>query len=433
MSRDERRFSEDPPNSPRTAFQRDCDRILYCSAFRRLANITQVVAADQGYIFHNRLTHALKVAQIGRRLAEKLTATPAAVEMAKSLGGLDPDVVEAAGLAHDLGHPPFGHLAEITLDQLVRGKNVAGGYEGNAQSFRIVTKLAIRTEEQVGLNLTRATLNAILKYPWMRSAEGPKSRKWSVYQSEEDDFVWAREGLHGDERKTLEAEIMDYADDIAYSVFDMEDFYRAGKIPLDQLVTSSPPTAEVNRFLSEVFERWQREGRGVADTEPFQKAFADVAQFFPDRPYSGTRSERAFLRDMTSLFVGRYMNEIALHEPTNAAERRVVISPAHQREIKMMKELTWHYVITNPSLGTQQHGYTVVIEELFAALLGAGKAGQLNLFPPSVQELLQPGPNDAQLVRIVADLIASMNEQQALGLYQRLKGISIGSFFTAIY
>ena len=125
--REERRYAEDEPASPRTAAQRDRDRLLYSSAFRRLANVTQVVAADQGYVFHNRLTHTLKVAQIARRLAEKINSEPETAKLAHSLGGLDADVAEAAGLAHDLGHPPFGHLAETALDELIVNAGVAGG------------------------------------------------------------------------------------------------------------------------------------------------------------------------------------------------------------------------------------------------------------------------------------------------------------------
>ena len=124
--RNARFFGDDKGTSPRTPAQRDRDRILYASAFRRLANVTQVVAADHGYVFHNRLTHTLKVAQIGRRLAEKINSKARTRKLAQNLGGLDPDVVEAAGLAHDLGHPPFGHLAEKFWTLLLSNKGSQG-------------------------------------------------------------------------------------------------------------------------------------------------------------------------------------------------------------------------------------------------------------------------------------------------------------------
>lgn len=166
----------------RNPFQRDRDRVLYSPEFRRLSGVTQVASASEGDFFHNRLTHSLKVAQVGRRLAERLLKEyPAEIE---ALGGLDPDVVETAGLAHDLGHPPFGHDGEEVICLAVDGLGQKDGFEGNAQSFRIVTRLAAHTDNiqdldsvqgpdlYTGLNLTRATLNAILKYPWLRGNSG---------------------------------------------------------------------------------------------------------------------------------------------------------------------------------------------------------------------------------------------------------------------
>src|SRR5271170_455642 len=146
----------------RTEFQRDRDSILYSSALQRLSTTTQVVSGEQGRVFHNRLTHSLQVAQVGRRLAEKLKLKQPDLA---TLYRLNEDVVEAACLAHDLGHPPFGHLAETALNKLARKSRGIQGFEGNAQSFRIVTVLAFRSEKFEGLNLTRQTLRAILKYP----------------------------------------------------------------------------------------------------------------------------------------------------------------------------------------------------------------------------------------------------------------------------
>jgi dGTPase len=192
------RLHDNTPNSSgdyRTAAQRDRDRILYSSSFRRLAEVTQVVAANSGYVFHNRLTHSLQVAQVGRRIAENLNK-----RQPETRDYIDPDVVEAACLAHDLGHPPFGHIAEQILNQ--RTKKF-GGFEGNAQSFRIVTKLASRSPDYGGLDLTAATLAAILKYPWLRGRNAAKPSKWGAYSSEARDFriclqaFAARKRAHG--------------------------------------------------------------------------------------------------------------------------------------------------------------------------------------------------------------------------------------------
>jgi dGTPase len=194
----------------RTGSQRDRDRILYSAPFARLAEITQVVSPEFGYVFHNRLTHSLKVGQIARRISERcLREQPNEA----SLLGVDPDSAEAAGLAHDLGHPPFGHIAEYELDRLLRNSGLTDGYEGNAQSFRIVTRLAASDARDdtdnpiMGLNLTHRTLNGILKYPWP-SGSPHSPRKWGYYDSERDIFEWVRRGQRQLERHAI-AEIMD--------------------------------------------------------------------------------------------------------------------------------------------------------------------------------------------------------------------------------
>ncbi len=207
-------------------------------AFRRLAGVTQVAGPREGHIVHTRLTHTLEVAQIARRLAENLVR--AQPDLVVQHGGIDADVVESAALAHDLGHPPFGHVAEKELDRLVVEAGVSEGYEGNAQSFRIITKLAFHGEGGLsglpGLDLTRASLRAILKYPWKRAEQGYHSKKWGLYSSEIEDFAFATEGADGSEIPCLEAQLMTWADDIAYAVHDTEDFYRAGLIPLERLL-----------------------------------------------------------------------------------------------------------------------------------------------------------------------------------------------------
>ncbi|BAZ45400.1 dGTP triphosphohydrolase [Chondrocystis sp. NIES-4102] len=176
--RQHRPFSDqgNKPGDQRQSFQVDRDReaypsgkrILYSSAFRRLAHITQVVTPQEGHVFHNRLTHSLKVAQVARRLAERLAQDQP--EVAAALGGIDPDVVEATALSHDLGHS-----AEEELDACAKKAGLADGFEGNAQSFRILTRLAIHRLDYYGLNLTKATLNAVLKYPWLRLATPARS------------------------------------------------------------------------------------------------------------------------------------------------------------------------------------------------------------------------------------------------------------------
>lgn len=434
--RDERYYSNDRGSDQRTPFQRDRDRILYTSAFRRLAWVTQVVSASEGEPFHNRLTHTLEVAQIGRRLAEHLLQEQS--EEAQAVGGLSPDVVEAAALAHDLGHPPFGHTVEKELDRLMRDDGVDDGFEGNAQSFRIVTKLATRHLELPGLNLTRATLNAILKYPWLRQADLPERRgKWGAYASEGREFDWVREEETQEGRKSAEAELMDFADDIAYAIHDVEDFFRTGLIPLDRLVHHD---SEVDKFLDGAFSSLERKGRHI----DFEKgactdAFRQLLGTLPiTEPYAGTSQHRARLRTMTAGLVGRYIRAIQLQVPSEASDRRVNIEKQAAIELFVLKQLTWHYVIENAALATQQHGQRHIIGRLFEIFNDAAELKEFDIFPASFRErmerLIEDGKYDAkdERVRIIADLLSGMTEHQVIAIHQRLTGVSLGTVMDSI-
>jgi dGTPase len=424
--RDDRLHPKDKPSDQRQPGQRDRDRILYTSAFRRLAGVTQVVAPTEGLIFHNRLTHTLEVGQIGRRLAEKLiTEQPQLLDV---VGGIDPDVVEAAALAHDLGHPPFGHVVEEELNYLVTQNGVLDGFEGNAQSFRIVTKLACRHEGFEGLNLTRATLNAILKYPWVRS---PGKKKWGAYHTEGKEFSWARELLPHDEHKSAEAEIMDWADDVAYSVHDVEDFYRAGLIPLDRLIIDQE---ERQRFHEKATAHlrdtpiYQQHGH-----DQLQKTFDKLVTLFPiNEPYNGALRQRSLLRSWTAGLVGRYINALRVSDPAANLGKRVEISPNEEIEVTMLKQLTWHYVIDNPALDTQQYGQRRVVRDLYNIYLDASTGSGRQIFPKSYQERLTFSTSPQETIRVIADLLASMTEQQLLNMHKRLTGISLGSVLDAI-
>jgi dGTPase len=352
INRYDRRSGRSGSGDSRSAAQRDRDRLLYTSAFQRLAEVTQVISPGEGHVFHNRLTHSLKVAQVARRLAEKLLSQQPTD--ADALGGIDPDVVEAAALAHDIGHPPFGHIAEEMLEKLVTDAGEKDGFEGNAQSFRIVTKLAVRPQDAIlGLDLTRATLNALLKYPWLKG-RGPKKNKWGAYTSEQPEFLWARElAAAGDCRKSAEAELMDWADDVTYAVHDASDFYCAGLMPLDRL--ASRDDSERKRFFDEVFHRLG------ADLEfrrwELEEAFTKLVAWMPfDQKFVGTKKQRAKVHTMSGFFIDRYVGSVALRVPNNSSETTILIDIEHQKEVFMLKQLTWHYVILNPALGAQQFG-----------------------------------------------------------------------------
>ena len=386
------------------------------------------MAAETGHVFHNRLTHSLQVAQVGRRLAERLQSKfPGEIE---SSTGLDPDVVEAACLAHDLGHPPFGHTAEEELNRLTEA---IGGFEGNAQSFRIVTKLAFRKKSVQGLDLTRATLAALLKYPWLRGENKKKEGKWGAYGSETDDFDFARAIDPEHLKRTIEAELMDWADDVTYAVHDMEDFYRSGRIPLHAL-TSESDGREREYFFRNTFERLLEKDSQASDRRSAREnAFEGLVEYFSmDRPYSGIESQRAALRNLSGVLINRYITAVKL-EVVNG-KCRLLIDQNYLDEILMLKELTWTYVIQAPSLASQQHGQRKIIQNLFfeyctAAIGDTDKKVKkhLEIFPPHYQERLQAASSDGEKKRICVDLIGGMTEKQAVATHLRLTGTALGS------
>jgi dGTPase len=323
-------------SAARTPFERDRARVLHSTALRRLAAKTQVVGVGEDDFPRTRLTHSLECAQIGRELAGRL--------------GADRDLVDAACLAHDLGHPPFGHNGESALNLAAAD---IGGFEGNAQSLRELTRLEIKIPG-AGLNLTRATLDATTKYPWSR-ADAPASGKFGVYEDDLDVFRWLREGAPAG-RRCLEAQIMDWADDVAYSVHDLEDGVHAGLIDLaalddpgrrrdlvectratygpvtgaelDELrrqpwwvesaITTPAAVAALKRMASELTARFcaaaveatrQRYGNG-----PLTRYSADLV--VPD----SVRAECALLKGVTALFV---MSRPGAHD-VQARQREIV-------------------------------------------------------------------------------------------------------------
>ncbi len=415
----QRLYSERRPHD-RTEAERDHDRILYTSAFQRLAGITQIAAPESGLTVHNRLTHTLKVAQVARRLAKRL-----------GLSADRQEVAAAAALAHDLGHPPFGHLGEDALNQRAQAW---GGFEGNAQSFRIVTFLALRSGDYRGLNLTRRTLAAILKYPWAQDpADESKRHKWGTYESERRFFEFARAGCEQDQR-SLEAAVVDWSDEVTYAVHDLEDFFRLGLIPLEQLAAAED--TERRRLIGELCERpgeLQAKFRLAGLTEQnlvdaFERLFvAASAPFGLIEPYRGGRRDRTNLREQSSYLIGRFINAASRHG------ERLEIAAEQRAEVAVLKEVAWFYVITDPSLATIHHGQAKLIRELhdiyIAAATDPGSEGKL--FPLPQRDLLELIDSESGANRVATDFVAGLTEEMAYELYRRLTGISRGSIIDA--
>jgi dGTPase len=433
--RREDRLSGERQLDQRSTFQRDRDRILYAGVFRRLVGVTQVVSPSEGEVFHNRLTHTLKVAQVARRIAEMFQRRTRDANRIEGWGGLDPEVVEAAAMAHDLGHPPFGHIAEDELNKLVTPLAGAGGYEGNAQSFRIITRLAVRrVDTEGGLDLTRAVLDATLKYPCLPRAG---LKKYGAYRDDLAAFEFAR-GLHAqdDPAQSLEAEIMDWADDITYSVHDTEDFYRAGLIPLDVLAGNEE---ERRRFLNYAIKVQQQANKPFAESaEELNFIFTRFWEWLPWEKYVGKRSQRGALAQFVSKTVSDYVQATRLRSSRGDDGKALDVPQEYRTQVVLLKLLTRYYVIDNPSLAGHQYGQRKVIRTLFEIYLDSAVKGAWILFPPQFREeaesvLREVGDvTPARCARLVADTIASMTDQQALRLYHRLTGLSQGSVLDPI-
>jgi dGTPase len=430
----------------RSPFERDRDLVLYSSAFRRLLSVTQVVSASAGYVFHTRLTHSLQVAQVGRRLAEKLLKKQSHLAVKR----IDPDRVEAACLAHDIGHPPFGHLAEKILDSEALS---FGGFEGNAQSFRIVTELSVTSLSYPGLNLTRGTLQALLKYPWTHSRRpidhaDPTGRKpkWGVYDCDAKTLGKITGLKHGGPfPKSVEAEIMDWADDVTYSVHDVEDFFRAGLIPLHllksyELGSGKAPRdprrterKERVRFFQYVVGNEKKDAvlKGLT-AEQLAEIFDNLlafAHFRFEQPYEGSREDHAYLRRFTSRLINRFINALTLGEPDKTQSVVIKRELLPQQEIAILKQLTWCYVIDAPALAMQREAQTKIITRLFNVFHTEAHAKvPSGVLPIYYRDLLKHQRlTGREKSRAAVDLVAGMTESQAIAVYQRLEGITLDS------
>ena len=406
-----------PADDYRSPAAHDFDRILYSSAYRRLAGVTQVVAVGEMQLFHNRMTHTQKVAQLSRRIAQYLNWDPRneAARARLEDGRVDVDAAEAAGLAHDLGHPPFGHIAEQTLNRLCKDVD---GYEGNAQSFRIVSKLSIR-KTGPNLQLSRRTLDGILKYPWTsQTKRANDTGKWGAYQTESELFGQVRRPWKRSSQKSIEAEIMDWADDITYAVHDLEDFYRAGFINLRRL--KDDPV-----FRREFVARALRD-REDWDLEETEELFKGLFFFIPPKleDYAGTIQDRRNVSRLGSVFIDRYVTNTTL-----APDGTLRVDDDYQKEIHLLKQLTWQFVINDPALASLQQGQVRVIEELYGGLRSwvVAEADRQRL-PTRLRDLITASGSekyaseDARIARCLADYIASLTEDQALDLHGRLYG-----------
>ena len=393
---------KDPPAEHRRGpFVRDRARVLHSSALRRLAAKTQVVGVGVGDFPRTRLTHSLECAQIGREFGAEL--------------GCDPDLVDAACLAHDLGHPPFGHNGEVALAGIASG---CGGFEGNAQSLRLLTRLEAKVAG-AGLNLTRATLDGCVKYPWgaplHQTATGPPA-KFGYYADDAVAYRWIREQAP-DGKLCIEAQVMDWADDVAYSVHDLEDGLQAGHITLRALRGAAERAA-----VTDLATRYSP--RGTTEVELEEVFDGLLALPFWPKSYDGGPAALAALKHLTSELIGRFCGS-AQEATLKAAEGRFpltryaadLVVPRQQRlECALLKAVTAHFVMSRKGVAVRQ----AAERELITALAAAVRAGA----PDTLDPLLRPGylaaDSDQARLRVVVDQIASLTDTSAIAWHDRL-------------
>ncbi len=395
--RDQQRWAPEPAKRrDRTAFERDRARVLHSSALRRLAAKTQVADPGADDFLRTRLTHSLECGQIGRELGKSL--------------GCDPDLLETACLSHDIGHPPFGHNGEFALDIAAQP---CGGFEGNAQSLRILTRLEPKSfapdGRSVGLNLTRASLDAAMKYPWTRVA----GAKFGIYDDDQEVARWVRDGAPAG-RTCFEAQVMDLADDIAYSVHDLEDSLVAGPVSLEMLADPAE-----RRDVSEVAVKLYADD---ADPAEIEECFDDLlAQPYWPRAYDGTQRTLAALKHLTSWLIGRFCvaAETATRDafgpgPLTRYAATLIVPRATRLEVAALKAVTAHYVWISHEV-TRARQREVVLE-LADALADRAPDGLDPLFAAMYAE----AASEPARLRVIVDQIASLTDTSALARHGRL-------------
>ncbi|WP_255319794.1 anti-phage deoxyguanosine triphosphatase [uncultured Paenibacillus sp.] len=394
----------------RDDFERDYSRVVHSAAFRRLQSKTQVIGVGEGDFHRTRLTHSMEVAQIARGIVLSLNAK--SVVLNKEYKQIDSSLIEAAALAHDFGHPPFGHQGERALNEMMFKKDKSG-FEGNAQTLRILTRL----ERGVGLNLTRATLLAILKYP-IRFDEAVNENRYidfsnftppksNIYPEDSEIFDWLLLPFNKEEKelyltlkekvdrehrqtchKTLECTVIELADDIAYATHDLEDAMRLDFIKIEEVISILKKYNQIGG-VEEVIQKFEKEAVGHI-------------------------SEK--IKDATADLISIFISNVKVSELDDVKHARLRYYAFHDDEIKDLikafKKLVYNNVIRLPRVQTIEWKGGHIIREMFTAFFDETK-----LLPIEDQELIQSGQNKA---RVVCDYIAGMTDSYALKMFSRL-------------
>ena len=397
---DEERFVNEPPKRHgRRAFARDKARVLHSSGLRRLAAKTQVMTAGADDFPRTRLTHTLEVAQIGRELGETL--------------GCDPDLVETACLAHDLGHPPFGHNGEEALHKLSKD---FGGFEGNAQTFRILTRLESKTfknDKSIGLNLTRATLDATTKYPW--GFDG-KNLKFGFYEEDREIFEWVRKN-NKDKNKSFETQVMDIADDIAYSVHDIEDAVYANHLIME-IHTNT-------KDKQEIVELAKRDYAIDINLDVLEQTFDElVSQDWWLKRFTPAQSDLAKLKNMTSHLIGKFTEEIEFATKNMYKDKvltrynaNLVVPEKTKATIAILKSIVNLYVMQREGAKEKYAKEQEIIFKIYEGLINKPQR-----LLPQFRDNLKSAQNSTEENRVFIDQIASLTDASAIRLLNEFVG-----------
>lgn len=403
---EERLVPEDNVNDYRSTFQIDRDRILHTSAFRQLQSKTQVFLSGEYDFYRTRLTHSLEVAQIGRSISYWLKASS---DLLNDDYFVDPDLVEASCLSHDLGHPPFGHAGERSLNNLLASY---GGFEGNAQTLRLITK-RIFSQSGKGMNPTRAFADSVLKYKTLWSElkeDGKAPQNHFLYDEQFSVLDWVMggndfpseyiPGKKKDSFRSVECQIMDWADDTAYSLNDLSDSVKAGFLTIPKL------------------ERWATE-QDLNTAQ--QKGIEDLL--------------RAIRRESLDAFagkrIGKYIQSVSLTEDvnfmsgtSNRYRYRVVTNPDVQSECNTFKKLAYELVFLSSGLKQLEFKGNTMLSELWETLSQKSSNG---ILPSALAQEMTASPTEAERLRLLSDFLSGLTDLSARKLYRRLFDPSYGS------
>jgi dGTPase len=485
----------DRPYSPgESEYRTDLERIRFANALSRLADVTQVVSsmATSGVV-HNRLTHTIKVTGVARAIAVRLFSTQDQDQL-HDLGGLDHVVVQAAATAHDLGHPPFGHLGERVLDRLARERfGLSDGFEGNAQTFRVLTELEVLGPGTQGLNLTAATRAAVLKYPWgcfhypdphpvdwpipprgaghARGTAG--AAKFSAYIIDLPQMLDALTAFPElpPGRQTLECSVMDLADDIAYSLHDVDDFHRSGVLQFSPVSGEfrsweSGRTEFVDLDESDLVRARRRPGAGlerlrrrlkrtdgwIFDEETFATAVQTVGEEFVDgvlaTPYDGSMAADRAISGFTSRWIDHLIGSVSPNPHPAVRSGFVSMDAQAWHEVSVLKFVNQYFILDRPDLAMLQRGQEQTVEHLVLALeewlsdrRDADRAPRrlldlVNAASYGYQRAAKEHPewfggdaSDADLARMgrgrgIIDFVSSLTDAQTIAFGARLGGAS---------